>query len=350
MCRVVWHWLGTEVPVMRPATAHARVPMETVTDARRASGGLARAAALCMMLVCLVVVPLGGCGEPYARNTPEGTIETARRMISDGNSRRLGELIYAQSPEEARLMRRLGVMLGNLDTLGDSIAVAFPKEVEELKARAEAAAKDGKGGSMLNRVFAQVNPQQRRGGRRGSGRPDQNTEQLFNDLLKTLFADPYGWLKESEERLTTVYLTEDSVALLWDGKPILPPIGLTMRKTDTGEWAFALPTNLPGISSFWPKTKEEYEIWGGLITVFDNVILDVTKDVRDGRATSLDDVARRAGEKTFLPAVLTFFAFQQLQEIQRKEARAAQQAKAAAEASAADGGGAGGGAGVPPTP
>ena len=305
-----------------------------------ASSSWGRFAATAMVVVCLAMgsFGLGGCSDEYDRSTPEGTIATARKMLQNGDGRRVGELIYAQNQDEARLMRRMGIMLGNLDTLGNSIKEKFPKEVADLQARAEAASKDGKGASMVNRLFSQVRPQQgmrRRnagegGGARGgrpSGRPGQETEQLFNDLLKTLFADPYGWLKDSETQLTTVYLTEDSVALLWEEKPILPPIGLTMRKTEKGLWAFALPTNFPGVSSFWPKSKDEFEIWGGLVQVFDNVIVDLTKDVRDGRATSLDDVARRAGEKTFVPAVITFFAFTQLQDAQKKEAKEAKAAQ-----------------------
>ncbi len=306
--------------------------------------------AVCVLCAVIVAAWLGGCSKEYSRNTPEATIETARQMILNGDGKRVGELIYAENEDEARLMRRLGRMLGNLNDLGNAIQEKFPEDVAKLKERAEEAAKSGKGGTMVNRVFSQMRGQQQRRGQR----PGQQTEQLFNDLLKTIFADPYGWLKESEDKITTAYMTEDLVAVLWEGKPIMPPIGVTMRKDAKGQWAFVVPNNLPGVRDFWPNNEDEFQIWGGLIQVFDNVVIDLTKDVREGRASSLDDVARRAGEKTFVPAVITVFAFGQLQEAQKKELRAKKEAdlkaKAAAEEKAAAEAAAGGPADGSPKP
>jgi hypothetical protein len=152
---------------------------------------------------------------------------------------------------------------------------------------------------------------------------DDSARQAFDNALKGLFADPYGWVRESEKRLTTTFLTDTSVALLWDEKPILPPIGMVMRRDDKdGRWYFALPTNLPGVSNFMPKTKEQFEIFGGLIKVFDQVVVDLRNDIDEGRLTTLDEVSRAAGEKTFLPAALTVFAYARLTESQKKEAAA----------------------------
>lgn len=287
---------------------------------------------VCLLIAVVMPVLLAACSNEYDRNTPEGTIATARHMITNGDAKRLGELIYTNNEDEARLMRRLGRMLGNLNSLGDAIQQKFPEDVAKLKARAEESAKAGKGGTMVNRLFSEMNGQRQRRKAAQGQRPGQETEQLFNDLLKTIFADPYGWLKESQERLTTAYMTEDLVAVLWDGKPILPPIGVTMRKDAKGQWAFVVPNNLPGVRDFWPKSQDEFQIWGGLIQVFDNVVIDLTKDVQEGRATSLDDVARRAGEKTFVPAVITVFAFGQLQEAQKKELKAKKEAEQKAHA------------------
>ena len=60
-----------------------------------------------------------------------------------------------------------------------------------------------------------------------------------------------------------------------------------------------------------------------LITVFDRVVVDLTKDVRTGRLGSLDGLAQEAGEKTFIPAALTFLAYNRLREIKKKEAKEA---------------------------
>jgi hypothetical protein len=151
---------------------------------------------------------------------------------------------------------------------------------------------------------------------------DDSARDAFDSALKNLFADPYAWINESEKRLSTSFLTDDSVALLWDEKPILPPIGIVMKKIEKdGRWYFMLPTNLPGVGNFVPKTKEQFEIFGGLIKVFDQVMVDLRVDIESGKLTSLDEVSRAAGEKTFLPAALTIFAYGRLNESQKKEAK-----------------------------
>lgn len=264
-----------------------------------------------------------GCDKGPDRSTPEGTIAAARWAVERGEARRIGDYIFADNEETRRLFRRLGVFLGNVQQLGQTIQEKFPAEVAGLKAAAEQAAAEGKATSLVSQLTSQMRP----GRGRRSGPPamagDDSARQAFDNALKGLFADPYGWVRESEKRLTTTFLTDTSVALLWDEKPILPPIGMVMRRDDKdGRWYFALPTNLPGVSNFMPKTKEQFEIFGGLIKVFDQVVVDLRNDIDEGRLTTLDEVSRAAGEKTFLPAALTVFAYARLTESQKKEAAA----------------------------
>ncbi len=266
---------------------------------------------------------LVGCDKGPDRSTPEGTIAAARWAVERGEARRIGDYIFADNEETRRLFRRLGVFLGNVQQLGQTIQEKFPAEVAGLKAAAEQAAAEGKATSLVSQLTSQMRP----GRGRRSGPPamagDDSARQAFDNALKGLFADPYGWVRESEKRLTTTFLTDTSVALLWDEKPILPPIGMVMRRDDKdGRWYFALPTNLPGVSNFMPKTKEQFEIFGGLIKVFDQVVVDLRNDIDEGRLTTLDEVSRAAGEKTFLPAALTVFAYARLTESQKKEAAA----------------------------
>jgi hypothetical protein len=266
---------------------------------------------------------LVGCDKGPDRSTPAGTIAAARWAVERGEARRIGDYIFADNEETRRLFRRLGVFLGNVQQLGQTIQEKFPAEVAGLKAAAEQAAAEGKATSLVSQLTSQMRP----GRGRRSGPPamagDDSARQAFDNALKGLFADPYGWVRESEKRLTTTFLTDTSVALLWDEKPILPPIGMVMRRDDKdGRWYFALPTNLPGVSNFMPKTKEQFEIFGGLIKVFDQVVVDLRNDIDEGRLTTLDEVSRAAGEKTFLPAALTVFAYARLTESQKKEAAA----------------------------
>lgn len=254
----------------------------------------------------LFLLAFVGCEDKskYSQATPEATIATARLMVEEGKAKRLGDLIYAENPDMRMFLTRTGVFLGNLQKLGTAVQQKFPNDVTKLKTDLEDAAKKGKTTTLFGQLAQQAMP-------RGK-RPNIDTTQArdaFDDALKSILADPYSFLRESETRLTTEYLTDDSVSLRWDAKPIMAPIGMRMKLADDAKWYFALPTNIPGASAFLPKTKEEYEILGGLIEVFDNMVLDLIKDVEQGRVTSLDSLARTAGEKAFLPAVMVMFAY-----------------------------------------
>lgn len=255
------------------------------------------------LFLCML---FAGCEDKskYSQATPEATIATARLMVEEGKAKRLGDLIYAENPEMRAFLSRTGVLLGNLQKLGVAVQQKFPNDVAKLKADLEDAAKKGKSTSLFGQLAQQAMPRGRR--------PNMDTTKArdaFDDALKSLLADPYAFLREGEQRLTTEYLTDDSVSLRWDNKPIMAPIGMRMKLGDDGKWYFALPTNIPGASAFLPKTKEEYEILGGLIEVFDNMVVDLIGDVENGRVTSLDSLARSAGEKAFLPAVMVMFAY-----------------------------------------
>ena len=271
----------------------------------------------------LIAVLLSGCDRGPDRSTPEGTIAAARWAVERGEARRIGDYIFADNEDTKRLFRRLGVFLGNVQRLGETIQAKFPSEVEALRVAAEKAAAEGKSTSLVSQLTSQMRPGRGRRNAPPAMAADDSARQAFDNALKNLFADPYGWVRESEKRLTTTFLTDTSVALLWDEKPILPPIGMVMRRDDKdGRWYFALPTNLPGVSNFMPKTKEQFEIFGGLIKVFDQVVIDLRSDIEEGRLTTLDEVSRAAGEKTFLPAALTVFAYARLTDSQKKEAAA----------------------------
>jgi hypothetical protein len=84
-----------------------------------------------------------------------------------------------------------------------------------------------------------------------------------------------------------------------------------------------LPTNVPGVSKVLPKSKETWAIMGNLMDVFDNMIRDLTRDVRAGKARRLEDLGHMAGEKAFVPAVLVFFSYGRALDAEKKEAKAA---------------------------
>ncbi|HYE60993.1 MAG TPA: hypothetical protein VD997_03265 [Phycisphaerales bacterium] len=286
-----------------------------------------------LLLLCVSGLLLPACEEKH--ESPEATIAALRASVEQGRADKIPNYLYADTPEMRKLLTRFGKLLGNLQKLGTAVATKFPKEVGELKAKAEAAAKDGKSSSFLSQMMAQ-----QRGGRRNvavqvGGSSPQSRDKMrdaFNDTMKQLFADPYGWIQRSEQRLSTEFLTDESVAVLWDGEPVLAPIGMVMKRDQRdGNWYFVIPTNIPGMNRILPKSEREYQIWGGLITVFDKMIVDLTKEVENGTIKSIDELSFKAGEMAFMPAMLTVYAYTQLKDAEKKEAKAAE-AKASAPA------------------
>lgn len=279
------------------------------------------------MLVMLVAVFLfGGCDrrDGYGRESPDAVIRTAKLMVERGDADRLHELLYAENDDMRGLFKRLGRTLGHLQELGTEIAKAFPKEVAALGAQTEAAAKKGKATGLLQQLASQSGL----GGRRPklSVKDRKEKEELFNAAIQRLFADPYGFLSDGGGRLTTAEVSDDLAAVMWDKAPILPPVGLTMRRhatTNGEEWSIVLPLNLPVLSNYAPRTPGEYRVLGSMVRTFDNAIVDLTNDVKGRKIASLEQVSKKAGEKLFVPAVMSVFAYTKAVEARKKPATTA---------------------------
>jgi len=109
--------------------------------------------------------------------------------------------------------------------------------------------------------------------------------------LARLFADPYGWLDRNASRLTTVKLADDIAAVMVDNQPVMPPLGLTMRLEKDGKWYIVLPTNLPVVSNFMPRTREEWSIIASVIKVVENVTVELTKLARAPHRTRISEMS-----------------------------------------------------------
>jgi hypothetical protein len=307
-------------------------PVPIVKTAGRTARGALWALAL------LLAPLLGGCGgdpsrKGYDQSSPDGVIKTARLMVEGGHAERLGELMYADSPEWRELYLRLGELLGEVQDLADSVQANMPEEVAQVKADAVAAAREGRASNFIQQALTG-----RRAARsnapastaRGSG-PDPR--RMLNDTLKQLSSDPYGWLEESEDRLGFVWIDDFTVALTWDNKAILPPIGITMKQAEDGLWYLVLPTSLPQLRPVVPDTPEEFSIWASIIQVMDNAVTDMRTTVDRREVRNLDDLSRKAGENLLLPMGLVFIAYGKLVEedmrAQREAARAERRAREA---------------------
>jgi len=148
----------------------------------------------------------------------------------------------------------------------------------------------------------------------GSGPDSQRGREIFNALAKQVFTDPYAWIDDQQDRLGTVYVSDEEVALTWDDRPILPPFGLTLRLCDDGQWRLRLPTSFPFIRQVMPRNENEYMVFGMILKTIDNLVVDLTADLRGGEIHNLTDLADTAVEKAALPAIMIFVAYSNLVE------------------------------------
>ena len=242
---------------------------------------------------------LGGCEKKtYPQDTPEAAIASARKMLEDGKAEKLADLIYAENPDMRQTLVRVGRLLRDVQNLAASIQTKFPNDVAKIKEQAKSEGVTG--------LLSQIGGNQRRRGRAAADRDRDGAQ--FDGLIKQVMTDPYAWLQDNSGRLTTAPVNDNLVALLWDQKPILPPLGLGMRK-DGDKWFLVLPTNLPGVSTFMPRSADEYKTFSMLFGILGNAIRDVDKDVKSGKLKTLDEVSRKVGENAFMPVAMFFIAY-----------------------------------------
>ena len=257
--------------------------------------------------ISVTVALLAGCSQSdYPQDSPEATIASARKMVEAGEAKQLHTLIYAEDENMRALVSRSGKLLGHLEQLAVAISAKFPKEVVQLRTRAQAAAAAGQSTNIVGQFAKNLRSQSRQV---RNGPPVGEDRRAFDDAAIRVFADPYAFLRESEGKISSVPLNDDMAALMWEGKPILPPIGLTMKRDDAGKWYFLLPTSAPALAGYMPKSAEQYELAGKLFVVLDKTVMDLTKEVESGRIATIEGVSRRAGEMTFVPAVLVMYAY-----------------------------------------
>lgn len=282
--------------------------------------GPRRAERLVTWVVLMLGMALGlvvaGCErkQEYPQGTPDEVIASAVEMVKRGETSRLTGLVYADSPEMRVVLDRLGRLLENMQGLSAAARERFPEEFAKMRAEAEAAAASGKSTTLLGTLMSQAGR-----GRRGNANPDQ-ARQLINQL----FADPYGWLEVNAKRLSTVNADDTTAYVLLDGQPAIPIIGLPMRR-EKDRWYVALPTGVPPINQFWPRSREQWSILASIIKVVDNAVAETTNDVRAGAVSDMTGLIDKISDKALFPAGIAFVAFGKEIDIRaRVDRRAAQ--------------------------
>lgn len=271
-----------------------------------------------MALLPFMLAGAGCEGKKYAQDTPEAVLESARAMVRDGRADRLPDLLYADTRELREVWNDFGVVLRSLQQLGESVQQAYPKEIARLKDQAAEAAKRGEATSLLQQFSRQAGMAMP-GRSRPQVNPDQRADQ-FNRLFQDLFADPFGFLDEQSSRITVRKVTDDTAAILLDGRPILG-VGLTMRLDVDDKWYVVLPTNMPPLSRIMPKTPEGWQVLRDMMAMMDNLLVDLRKEVVSGRAPKLEDLAKTAGEQAALPMAMIMIAYGRIASEERRQER-----------------------------
>ena len=225
----------------------------------------------------------------YQLEDPQSLVETAWEFVEAGRADRLPELVHPESPEMESVLARVGSLLASAQELASAVAARFPAEVAEIRTNAE--------GVQLGALA-------------GPGGPDGAS-------LGRLLADPFGWLERARERVRIVYVADDVRAVLIDGMPAFG-VGMTIRQFDDG-WRIVLPTALPGVANFMPRSNEEWQVVASMVTVVDHAVRDLAGEVRAGSVRSVEDTARRAGEMAWGPLVMTVVAYQKAREARTRD-------------------------------
>lgn len=269
-------------------------------------------------LLAVVCVGLGACERKravYRQDSPDDVIESAVQMVKNGDTRRLGDLIYADSPEMRVFLTRLGDLFGHMQKLAGAAGQKFPDQLAALKAKAAQAAAEGKADPLLSAVGA-MGGGRRRGRTGGGGMGMDMDEGTAQDLINRLFADPYGWIENNASRLSALKTSDDTASVMLDNKPIIPLVGLPMRR-EGDKWYIALPTTFPGIADAMPRSHDQWRILVSIVKVLDRTVVEMTDDVEQGRVATLDSLGQKAREKAVLPGVLAFAAYGREMEVHR---------------------------------
>jgi hypothetical protein len=275
-----------------------------------------------ILIGCTAVA--GACGRKatYSQATPDDVIRSAVEMVKNKDTKQLGSLIYADSPEMRYFLDKLGELFGHMQTLAVEVEGKFPQEMAEMKAKAAEAAAAGKADPLLSALAGMGGSSM--GGRRGGPGDSPVDENAARDLVNRLFADPYGWLERNADRLSALKTSDDTASVMFDDKPIIPVVGLPMR-LENERWYIALPTNFPGVSRAMPRSKEQWSILVSVVKVLDRTVVELTEDVRMGKVPTLDSLAKQAREKAMLPAVIAFAAYGKEMEVRNRVDRRVKQ-------------------------
>lgn len=283
-----------------PATRPPTPPRPPTRAQRLAARFMAGGILLALLLVIGAAVYSIGASRirTYNQSTPDDVIRAAVEMIKNGDTRRLTTLFYADGPDMRAALNKLGHTLESMQRLSAASARAFPAEFAKLQDDALAAANDPKNKGLVGQIMAEMGDVSGTPGRAPSA---DDVRAGFSALL----ADPFGWVDRNAARLSAVKTADDTAAVLFDGEPAIPVVGLPMKLED-GKWYFVLPINMPPISNYAPRTRQQWSIIGSVFQVLENATVALEAEVSRGGVTSLKNLTDKFQEKVLLPILMAF--------------------------------------------
>lgn len=278
----------------------------------------------------------------YPQDTPEAVLQSALAMFKNGDADQLPRLIFADSREYRSVLNRFGTLLGSLQALAGEIKTRFPESVEQLRAQVLEASATKTTEEQQAAVLAAVNDPNAPA--MPTSVPRDRAERIrmaqrFEDLSQRILADPFIFIEVNAPRLSVEQLDDDTATVKFDDQPLLA--GILQIKRHEGRWYLVLPLNLPMVSNFTPQTRNEWSIIGSLVKMADNVVKELTDELRSGQIGRMEQLANKMGEKAFLPGAMIFIVYGKEMDVRRQRERAVRsfrtRAKEWGEARAASG-------------
>jgi hypothetical protein len=226
------------------------------------------------LLPVLAVILIQGCSRPdYDTSTPEAALDSAQKMVQDGNAEYLVDLIHIEPRDisfddgvtEAsaigEVKGKLAELFGRLWTVATLLQEQFPDEVAK----------------ETDTALAEVE--------------EENRE--FGDIAGRILANPFLFIDSYRDRVEVMDLGDGTAAVLYEDEPVFGGF-LAMTETDEG-WKFAVPTELVQTSEYWPQTRWEWSVVASMLLGIENSLEDFENEIRGRRFRSLDHAAERAG-------------------------------------------------------
>ena len=257
-------------------------------------------------LLSLVLVVACGCEKSYDQSSAEGTFYSMIGMVQDGNVDRLPELIQADDPQVQQVLDRVGVLLGRLYQLQQTIEKQHPEAlaefIEETEERySEAAAQRAEEAGQ-------------RRGRRGWG-----------ENIRKLMADPFGTWDEELGRLSVTYVSDDLYAITRDGQPLFG-VGVTIERAEDGKWYFSWPDTIPGLDVGMPRSDAEWQVVNNMLISVRNGLNFAEERVHSGTFRSLQEIWEQIGREVMFQVGGQAVLYGRLMEMREKEEQEAAKA------------------------